>query len=281
MITGLIGAPSLKNPQTHLLNVSEKASAGQLEEKWPSLIESRSVEELTGFLSTNSNLPGPRANLTLAFKAAELILRDWQKHEALLRKLLNMWAHSMDEYLLLCRNVALGYILSGYDDQVYEEVLYRQNFHPTWRAREAVTLGLQKTLSSRPGYTLRLLAKWNRSGDALILRNTLMVLADPPTLRNSEQARDSLRAYVVEAMELVKHSSPEAKRSDDYKLLKKSLGFVPSVAAVHDKRIIDDMENWVQADVKEWKTILRSNLGKSRLEKAYPVESERIKAVLG
>ena len=168
-----------------MLSVSEKASAEQLEERWPTLIESRALEELTGFMSSHSNLPGPRANLTLAFEAAEQILGGWRRHEAPLRKLLDMWAHSMDEYLLLCRNIALGYVLSMYDDEVYEEVLYRQNFHPMWRAREAVTLGLQKTLRSRPEYTLGLLEKWNESGDALILRNTIMVLADPPSLRDS------------------------------------------------------------------------------------------------
>lgn len=255
--------------------MSEKASAQILEEKWPSL-EPLSIEDFTEFISKHSNLPGPRANLTLAYKSAELILRDWRVNETQLRKLLDLWAHSLDEYLLLCRNIALGYILSAHNDEVYEEVLYRQNFHPMWRAREAVTLGLQKTLSSRPDYTLNLLKKWNKSGNTLILRNTLMVLADPPNLKNNEQARDSLRAYIADAMEIVKNSSSEAKRCDDYRLLKKSMGFVPSVAAVYDKRIIEDLERWIKADNKEWETIIRSNLNKSRFRKAYPLEAERI-----
>ncbi|OGD56754.1 hypothetical protein A3K78_06565 [Candidatus Bathyarchaeota archaeon RBG_13_52_12] len=261
--------------------MSEKRSAQELETRWPSIMGPKGTGELTGFLSANSNLPGPRSNLTLAFKVAELVQGSWREHEEWLRGRLDDWAHSVDEYLLLCRNITLGYILSAYDDEAYEEVLFMQNFHPMWRAREAVTLGLQKTLSSRTGYTLKLLERWNESGDALILRNTLMVLADPPSLRDSQQARDSLRAYIIQAMELVKHISPEAKRGDGYKLLKKSLGFVPSVAAVHDGRIVKDMENWARADVKEWKTVVRSNLGKSRLRDAYPLETERIKAALG
>ena len=261
--------------------MSEKRSATELEDRWPSILGAMDAGELTGFLSANSNLPGPRSNLTLAFKVAELVQGSWREHEGWLRGCLDDWAHSMDEYLLLCRNITLGFILSAYDDEVYEEVLYRQNFHPMWRAREAVTLGLQKALSGRTGYTLKLLEKWNESGDALILRNTLMVLADPPSLKESQQVRDSLRAYIIKAMALVKHISPEAKRGDDYKLLKKSLGFVPSVAAVYDERIIKDMADWARADIKEWKTVVRSNLGKSRLRDAYPLETERIKAALG
>ena len=260
--------------------MSEKASAHQFEERWTSLINSQSIEELTAFLSAHSNLPGPRANLGLAFKAAELILRDWQIHEGLLRELLDFWAHSMEEYLIVCRNISLGYILSEYDDNVYEEVLFGQNFSPMWRAREAVTLGLQRTLRGRPEFALNLLENWNESGDSIILRNTLMVLADPPNLADKDQVRNSLRTYIFEAMDIVKRSPQEEKRGDNYKLLKKSLGFVLSVAAVHDNRVVKDMENWAMADVKEWKDLVRSNIGKSRFRKAYPVEYERIKLAL-
>jgi hypothetical protein len=259
--------------------VSEKESAQSLEERWSRIMESRNVEELTEFLSAHSNLPGPRANLTLAYKAAELILRDWDGHETLLRKILDRWANSANEYLLVCRNMTLGYVLSAHDDEAYEGALHRQNFHPMWRAREAVTLGLQKTLSVRPDYTLGLLEKWNRSGETLILRNTLMVLADPPNLKYNERTRESLRTYIFRAMDTVKHASPEA-RGDDYKLLKKSLGFVPSVAAVYDKRIVEDLESWAQAGLKEWNGIIRSNLGKSRFMKAYPAATDRIRAAL-
>jgi hypothetical protein len=61
-----------------------------------------------------------------------------------------------DEYLLLCRNIVISYILSEQDCQLFTEILYKQNFNPMWRPREAVTLGLQRTLVKRPDFVLNL-----------------------------------------------------------------------------------------------------------------------------
>jgi hypothetical protein len=53
-------------------------------------------------------------------------------------------------------------------------------------------------------------------------------------------------------------------------------GFVPSVAAMYDEKVVTDLKEWVKAGVKPWKSIVRSNVKKKRFTKIYPEVSREI-----
>ena len=82
-------------------------------------------------------------------------------------------------------------------------------------------------------------------------------------------------------MNQIKEASQQDKKKEDYKLLKKSLSFIISVAAVEDQRLLDDMNNWIESSSKDWNTIIKQNLKKKRLIKKHPIESKKLLAKLG
>lgn len=257
--------------------MNEKETAQRLESKWGSILESGDLEELTQYLAENSNLPGPRANLGLASKLAELISSSWTNHTKFLRRCIDFWGD--DEYLRTCRNIALGYLAADHpqEDIWTLDLLYLDNFNDEWRPREAVTIGLTEVLRKREDYMLQLLHRWNEDNDLRVLRNTLVALADPENLRENRGLREALRDYTVKAMTAIRY---ESNSEPGYQILKKSLGFTISVAAVEDQEILQLLEMWADSDVKQWKSLLRSNLKKNRLAKNYPEETKRLLAKL-
>jgi hypothetical protein len=101
-----------------------------------------------------------------------------------------------------------------------------------------------------------------------------MILAELKILQCKPELRDILREYLHKAMNLVVEEV-EGKKGD-IKLLKKSLGFVPSVAAMYDEKIVSDMIEWADVEVKTWKSIIKSNMKKKRFIKLYPEISKKL-----
>ena len=105
----------------------------------------------------------------------------------------------------------------------------------------------------------------------------LEVLAHPQTLESNSEVREELRRVTCEAMDAVRDAEPEERSSDGFKLLKKSLGFIPSVAAVYDDRVIMDMDGWASTGNRDLKSIVKQNLKKKRLQRSHP---DKVKAPL-
>ncbi len=254
----------------------ERESADRLESRWESYLKNHGVEGIRRFLSDNSNLPGPRANITLARTLSELMSRDWETDNSFMKDCLDDWSQGNDEYLRFCRNFVLGYIMAEYPEEWpwATRLLYEDNFNNLWRPREAVTLGVAEALRRRTTLTLSLLDDWNRNEDLVVLRNTLMILADPEVLPKSRETRDALRGYTVKAMKIVKdHSTP---MPNGLSLLKKTLRFTISVGAVHDPSMMEKLEEWVDSGAREWRSILKSNLKKNRLTKRHPEKTREL-----
>lgn len=254
----------------------EKESAEWLEGRWESYLKNHDVEGITRFLSDHSNLPGPRANLTLAKHFSKLASRDWETDGSFLKNCLDIWGQGNDEYLRFCRNFALGHIMAEHPQEWTwaSKLLYEDNFNHLWRPREAVTLGVAEALRRRTTMTLSLLDDWNRNEDPVVLRNTLMILAHPDVLPASRETRDALRGYTVRAMKAVKERS--TPKLDGLSLLKKTLGFTISVGAVHDPSMMEKLEEWVDSGAREWRSILKSNLKKKRLIERHPEKTREL-----
>ena len=263
--------------------MSERSSAEELTRLWSGFLGEGSEEELTGFLLDHSNLPGPRANLTLVWKTSSLVAESWSAHRGQLKTCLEGWRDSGDEYLLLTLHTALGYIIAEHpeEDEWALRILYEGNFSPLWRAREGVTLGLGAALGKRPELVLGVLREWCSEDSPLLIRNALMVLADPERLEGKPALVEELEAYISRAMNLVRDATPEDRRDPGFKILKKTLGFVISVAAVEDEAFLGRMEEWIGAGVKAWRPILRSNLKKNRMRRRFGPRIDELLAMTG
>jgi len=160
--------------------MKEKPSADYLDKNWSQFL-SQTPDDLTKYLLKNSNLPGPRGNLTLAMKLASLISGSWGENGVFLKTCFEQWNASDDEYLLFCLYTSLGYISAEFpeEDGWILGNLLEGNYSKHWRARESVTFALTRMLEKRTEFTLKLLEEWNRDVEVMVLRNTLMALANP------------------------------------------------------------------------------------------------------
>lgn len=251
--------------------MKEKTSADELEANWAIFLEG-SPDLLRSYLNENSNLPGPRGNLTLAERLSKLVSRTWKEKREYLIEALEQWRASDNEYLLFCYYSTLGHLMAHHpeEDAWAKGALYEGNFSKHWRAREAVTFAVVAMLKTRPRYTLDLLKQWNQNSHIIVLRNILVALADPTSLKSNLEIGEELRDYIHKAINIVKKPSEEEKANESYKLLKKSLGFVLSVAAMEDSRIVDDMMGWVNLGNRELVSIVKQNAKKNRFKKRYP-----------
>ncbi len=260
--------------------MTERSAAEELATSWDRLIADGSPGSLTEFLVTNSGLPGPRGNLTLAAEASRLIAMDWATKRGFLKGLIIGWLASGDEYLLFVTHSAIGHVLSGNPEEVEWAVpiLYEANFSPLWRAREGVTFALEALLEDRSDLALSLIDKWCKPRDPIVVRNSIVALAHPTQLRRNNAQLDALERYNGVGMEIV---AKVIDPGDDVKMLAKSLGFTLSVAAETDEGYLDEFENWIDGNIKAWRSIIKENLTKARIAKKYPSHIEALLKRLG
>ena len=249
--------------------MSEKRASEELIVSWNQLVMDDSTEPLTNFLSTHSGLPGPRGNLTLAAEASKLIARDWGIKRSYFKDLIVAWSSSGNEYLMFVAHEAIGQVLSGNPKEVEWAVpiLYNANFNPLWRAREGVTFALETLLEDEASFALRIIDEWCKSGDPIVIRNSIVALAHPTQLRKNSAQLHALELYNGVGMEIV---AKVINPGDDVKMLAKSLGFTLSVAAEADEGYLDEFENWIDGNIKVWRVIIKENLTKARIAKKYP-----------
>jgi hypothetical protein len=198
----------------------------------------RGASDWEPLLLSRSGLPGPRANLELARVAAD------EASDAQLRS----WAASDEEYLALVGTL-------GLDDL---DALRAQANDPRWRVREGVAMALQ-----RLGFdaVLPAMRAW-ASGSLLERRAVVGGLCEPALL-------DPSRAIVVLGMldSITDGLTREAdRRSDDFKALRKALGYGWSVAVAaapsEGRRV---MGRWLDSSDPDIAWVMRENLKKKRI----------------
>jgi hypothetical protein len=198
----------------------------------------RNAADWEPVLLANSGLPGPRANLELARVAAE------SAPDAKLRE----WAASPEEYLALVGTMGLRDL----------DALRVQANDPRWRVREGVAMALQRRGFDAVLPTLR---SW-ASGSLLERRAVVGGLCEPALL-------DHARAVVV--LELLDGITDgltrEAdRRSDEFKALRKALGYGWSVAVAAAPSVGREvMGRWLDSDDADVAWVMRENLKKKRI----------------
>ncbi len=224
--------------------------------------ELRKLDSWESYLLEESRLPGPRANLELAFAVA----LEGSEDQILALAALGPEAapkNSREEFLALCGVIGLGY-LAARGVAEHFSLLRERASDPRWRIREAVALGLQKYGEKEFDSLLTMMKSWSK-GSLLERRAVVATLCEPVLLTEQEPARQSLDLLDDITTSVLKE---EQRKTEDFKVLRKALAYGWSVVvAAHPDIGKPRMEKWIQSGDGDVKWIMRQNLKKARLSR--------------
>jgi len=244
-----------------------------------SFIKSGKSEILEDFLISNSNLPGPRANLELSEAFSKSIAGACQEDMAKLWQLCVKFtsysadeapANSPKEFLVLCGARAVGTLgrFPNYFDKSLS-FLRQLASDPRWRTREGVATALQDLIETQPQKTIEKLEAWVKNDDWLAMRAVAAGVAEPRLLKNKGTAMSALELH----KRIIQRIISEKNRDADFKTLKQALGYSISVVV---SEAPDDgfayMHRLAESDDEDILWIIRENLKKARLTKKFPEE---------
>jgi hypothetical protein len=218
------------------------------------------LENWDSFLLKESGLPGKRGNIELAQAVAD------EGDEELFERYLafdpgQAPVNSPYEFLAFCGVVGLGKLLSEGKMEVLT-TLRPFASDPRWRIREGVAMALQRLGRVDMDSLLQEMEQWSK-GNLLEKRAAAAALCEPNLLREEKQVERVLRILdeITASIQGV-----EDRKSDEFKALRKGLGYCWSVAVValpeEGKEI---MERWFASDDKDVLWIMKQNLRKKRL----------------
>lgn len=220
------------------------------------------------YLLEHSGLPGPRGNIELGLAAAQVCqaaqLRRWAALDAQAAP-----TGGAAEFLAFCGVVGLGRLLVEGDANALAELRAHAN-DPRWRVREAVAMALQRWGSSDFGALAGAMAGWAQ-GSWLERRAAAAGLCEPVLLTDLPRVRAVL-AVLEEATAGVTAAGPGERRSDEFKALRKGLGYCWSVAVAAAPQVGRPafealVERAASGDDRDLRWIARENLRKRRLER--------------
>ena len=220
----------------------------------------RTLEDWDLFLLRESGLPGERANLELARAVAD------EGSEQLFKRYLSFDpgkapVNSPHEFLAFCGVVGLGRLLAEGKREVLK-TLRPYASDPRWRIREGVAMALQRLGRVDMDSLLQEMEKWSK-GNLLEKRAAAAALCEPKLLREEKHVERILRLLdeITASIQGI-----EDRKSDEFKALRKGLGYCWSVALVafpEEGRKM--MERWFLSDDKDVLWIMKENLRKKRL----------------
>jgi len=235
----------------------------------------RTLENWDSFLLRESGLPGKRANIELAQAVAQ------EGDEGLFERFLSFDAdkaptNSPQEFLAFCGVLGLGRLLSEGEMEVLRTVRVHAS-DPRWRMREGVAMALQRLGEADMDSLLREMEEWSK-GNPLERRAAAAALCEPKLLRDQKHVKRVLQILDQTTASI---AGSENRRSDEFKALRKGLGYCWSVAvAASPDEGKELMEKWFSSDDKDVIWIMKQNLRKKRLHRMDPEWVERWKVRL-
>jgi hypothetical protein len=241
------------------------------------------------YLASNSNLPGPRGNLEMAYAFAEITESYSSKYPekmcALATGLAKVSAseapvNDPKELIPFCGALAIGALGSTHG-------LFRLNAFALlkkladdsrWRTREGVAMGIQKLIAKQGKKTLKELDGWIVKNEWLAMRAVAAGVAEPALLKDEEIAKDALELHKKIFAQIL---GTGERKSAEFKTLRQALGYSLSVVvcAFPDEGFayMRQIAKSHDADVL-W--VLRENLKKNRLVKNFPDEVAAVKKLV-
>ncbi len=220
-------------------------------------------DELEKFIIKNSNLPGPRGNLELAFALAEIyenygVLLEWS---GITQDQADV--NDPKSFLAFCSAVCLGNIYTKKKNKKIISILKKLANDGRWRMKEAVAFGFQRIGDNDFGELKSIFSEWIKKSNNLEKRAILVSLAHPPILNEANTA------FCFEMADTV---LKEMDRENDFIILRKGLEFTISVFVAANPRMgFSFIKKWIGKD-KVIDKIMKVNLKKSRLLKKHPEE---------
>jgi hypothetical protein len=223
------------------------------------------------YMLAHSGLPGPRGNLELARAAADVCSAT----------ALHRWARlgpdeaptgTAKEFLAFAGVLGLGGPLVKGDGRALDE-LRRHASDPRWRIREAVAMALQRWGEADFEALGTAMHEWAH-GSSLERRAAAAALCEPALLTTPERVGEAL-AVLAEATAGIAEASAEERRSDEFRALRKGLGYCWSVAVAAAPEVgrpaFEELVSWAGAsDDRDLAWVARENLRKRRLERLDP-----------
>ncbi len=220
----------------------------------------RALENWDAYLLQESGLPGPRGNIELARAVAD------EGNRELFERYLAFDAeqaptNSPYEFLAFCGVLGQGKLLAEGRRETLE-TLRRCASDPRWRIREAVAMALQRWGLVDMDALLDEMKRWSR-GTPLEQRAAAAAVCEPGLLGDAAHVEQVLQILDSITASL---QSVEDRRSDEFKALRKGLGYCWSVAvsalpAAGKPR----METWLTCEDRDVRWIMKQNLAKKRL----------------
>lgn len=228
------------------------------------------------YLLQESGLPGPRGNIELARAVAD------EGDRALFERYLaydpaSAPTNSPYEFLAFCGVLGQGKLLVEGDEEALR-TLRTFASDPRWRIREAVAMALQRYGRMDMDSLIQEMARWCE-GNLLERRAAAAAVCEPSLLQQAGQAERVLAILDQITTSIVSETD---RRSDDFKALRKGLGYCWSVAvAAYPEQGKALMETWFRSDDRDVQWVMKQNLRKKRLERMDPVWLNAWQAELG
>ena len=220
----------------------------------------KTLDSWDGYLMQESRLPGPRANLELAFAVAQVGTADQLLRYAAFDSVAAP-SNTQEEFLPVCGVLGLGYLAARGEGE-YFSMLRRSASDPRWRIREAVALGLQEYGRTALDQLLEMMEEWSK-GTLLERRAVVASLCEPCLLTDQGHA-----SRIVDIIDEITASVPGEKdrRSAEFRVLRKGLAYGWSVAVAAQPAIGKPrMERWIVSQDPDIRWIMKQNLKKKRL----------------
>ena len=212
-------------------------------------------DELAGYLSANSNLPGPRGNLTLLDAAGDVL------PEPVARRL----ADDPDEFLACAGVVTVGRLLQERPgDPELVDLLTVRAADPRWRVREAVAIAAQRVGDADQPQFRALVAGWAASSDPLVARAGIAAVCEPRLLADPLTAAAALDAC-ARATATLRAFSAADRRREEVRTLRQGLGYCWSVAVAGAPEAGLPLFLGLDATDPDLAWVIKSNRGKQRL----------------
>lgn len=252
-------------------------------------IQSGNDRPLLDYLSSNSNLPGPRGNLELAFSFADHLAEQESSNLDVLWNLCQRMTsvspekapvNSPGEFIPFCGAVGMGSIGAANSAFFGRAVsrLRELSSDARWRMREAVVMGMQRLTAANPDVVLNELRRWIDGGKLLELRAAAATVAEPALLKHNRitQAALQLNKDVVKKLREVRD-----RKSENFRALRKALGYTLSVVILPaPEQGFGYLRQLAQIDDRDIQWIVKENLKKNRLIRNYPAEVESMRSLL-
>jgi len=228
------------------------------------------------YLLKESRLPGPRANLELLQAVVSVGTED-----IFIKYLdfdsINPSINTPQEFLAICGTVGLGKLISEGKKQFLNNLRYLAS-DKRWRIREGVAIALQLLGESDINLVLREMEIW-RKGNLLERRAVVATLCEPKLLTQSDTVQQVLGLLDRLTEDLLGISD---RKEDNFKTLRKALGYGWSVAVVADpQKGKSIMEKWFSKEDKDIRWIMKENMRKERMNRMDKIWTTKWKQTLG